>query len=221
VIVDLPVLVAQVLARAAARLAGRAFGVEVVVSRPRRGGLVALTIDDGPDPSTTPPLLDVLARHGARATFFVIGERAIAHPELLRRIAEGGHEFGNHLLRDEWSVRLPAADFDRQLAQLDDLLSRYGPVRFFRPGSGWFTPRMLRSAARHGYRCALGTPGLVASRYPDPGTVAARMARRCPPGSVVVLHEGTAERAAVAEVTDRLLVDLAGRGLRAVPLAEV
>ena len=59
-------------------------------------GHFALTFDDGPDPENTPRLLDVLDRHRARATFFMVGERAARHPDLVRRVAAAGHEIGNH-----------------------------------------------------------------------------------------------------------------------------
>ena len=65
---------------------------------------IALTFDDGPHPEHTPRLLDVLAASGARGTFFVIGERAEQHPELIRRIADEGHELGNHT----WTHSEPA-----------------------------------------------------------------------------------------------------------------
>ena len=58
--------------------------------------LMALTFDDGPDPDWTPRLLDLLARHGAKATFFMVGSRAARHPELVARVAAEGHEIGNH-----------------------------------------------------------------------------------------------------------------------------
>ena len=63
---------------------------------PARNRDVWLTIDDGPDPRTTPVLLDLLDTHGAKAIFFVIGEKARRHPELVRMIADRGHVLGNH-----------------------------------------------------------------------------------------------------------------------------
>ena len=57
---------------------------------------MALTFDDGPDPGSTPRLLELLARHGAKATFFMVGARAARHPELVARVAAEGHEIGNH-----------------------------------------------------------------------------------------------------------------------------
>jgi peptidoglycan/xylan/chitin deacetylase (PgdA/CDA1 family) len=186
---------------------------EVITSVPTRAPLVAVTVDDGPDPSTTPALLEVLARHHVRATFFMLGSRARPHGDLLAAVAAAGHELGNHLERDEPSVLLPAAEFDRQLRAVHDLLAPHGPVAFFRPGSGWFRPRMLRAGARLGYRCALGSPGLAVSAYPDPGAVGAGLAARCGAGDVVVLHEGLPARAAVAEVAEALIAGLAGHGL--------
>ena len=66
--------------------------------------VVALTFDDGPDAEETPRVLDVLKRHGVRATFFVVGERIEAHPELLLRMLSEGHTIGNHtaLIKQEW-----------------------------------------------------------------------------------------------------------------------
>src|SRR5688572_30390339 len=94
---------------------GRLFGTEIIVECRTAHARVALTIDDGPCPATTPRLLTVLARHDARATFFLIGERAMRHPELVAGIAAAGHELGNHLMRDEPSVLLRRAEFARQL----------------------------------------------------------------------------------------------------------
>src|SRR5215218_6611139 len=94
---------------------GHRFGTEIVVHRGTRLPRVALTVDDGPAPETTPQLLRVLSRHGARATFFLVGERASRHRDLVAGIAAAGHELGNHLWRDEPSVLLGRAEFAQQL----------------------------------------------------------------------------------------------------------
>jgi peptidoglycan/xylan/chitin deacetylase (PgdA/CDA1 family) len=204
----------RLVAAAISRVAGGAVVTTVDTDRP----LVALTVDDGPDPATTPALLDALADAGATATFFLVGERARARPELVAAIAAAGHELGNHLWRDEVSVRLPAAEFAGQLRRTHDVLAAHGPVRWFRPGSGWFTPRMLRAGAALGYRCALGSPGLAVSQYPRPAELGARLAARSGWGDVVVLHEGTPARAAVPRVAAALAARLAADGVRAVSL---
>jgi len=96
------------------------WGLQLVVPRRYllvRGDIrsrnVYLTFDDGPDPETTPRVLEVLSRHGAKATFFVIGARATEHPDLVRRIADQGHTVGNH----SFYHRPPADVTSRQLME--------------------------------------------------------------------------------------------------------
>jgi peptidoglycan-N-acetylglucosamine deacetylase len=101
--------------------------------------VVALTFDDGPDPATTPLILAELQRYGARATFFLVAERVEGAEQLVRQLLAAGHELGNHFTQDRASIRLGPSDFARDLAQADAVLTRYGPVRWARPGSGWYS----------------------------------------------------------------------------------
>lgn len=202
------------LGEAAARAASRLVPGGVLWFADTADPVFALTFDDGPSPACTPGLLEVLARHRARATFFLIGERARAHPGLVAAIVAGGHEIANHLMRDERSALRPEADFRRELAETAELLRPYGPVRFFRPGAGFFTPAMLRSADALGLRAVLGT--VVAT---DRG--AGRLAATIRPGTIAVLHEGTPARQSVVPTTDELLAALAERGLTSVTLSEL
>src|SRR5215218_5772931 len=130
---------------------------DVLFERANAGPLVALSFDDSPHPTLTPRILDVLAEHDAHATFFVIGEHVACNEEIVRRLVDEGHELGNHMMSDAASARLPAAEFERQLLQTHALLSRFGPVRWFRPGHTWFNCRMLDQLHRHGYRCAMAS----------------------------------------------------------------
>ena len=205
--------------RPVARLAGLLSGSRVVTSVATCERHVALTIDDGPHAATTPELLRVLRRHGARATFFLIGERALRHPDLVGRIAADGHEVANHLMHDEPSIRLPAPEFRRQLTQVHELLAPFSDVMFFRPGSGWFTRRMLRDAAAQGYTCALGTPLLLAADYRNARNTGRILARRAHPGAVIVLHEGRRESRRCSS-GGGLLLELA-RNLSAITLSEL
>jgi peptidoglycan/xylan/chitin deacetylase (PgdA/CDA1 family) len=181
----------------------------------------AITFDDGPHRETTPHLLDVLARYQAKATFFLIGERVIGNERIVARIAAEGHELANHLMRDEPSVLLPDQRFRDELTRVNGLLAPYGPVRWFRPGSGWFTPRMLRSAAEQDLRAVLGT--LVAAHHGGPGDerIARHLVEAIRPGSIVVLHEGTQRRRGVVATTDRMLAQLRRRGLTAVTVSHL
>ncbi len=205
----------------ALRVLARLLPVDVLCYVDTDAGAFALTFDDGPHPDVTPSLLDVLGRHRARATFFLIGERILANEPIVARIAAEGHELANHLMRDEPSVQLPGPEFQRQLEQVTSLLAPYGDIRWFRPGSGWFTPRMLKSAAQQRLRCVLGT---VAAAHDGSGRdrrIAQRLLAQIRPGSIVVLHEGTPERRGVVVTTDLVLAELSRRGLAAVTVSEL
>jgi peptidoglycan-N-acetylglucosamine deacetylase len=186
-----------------------------------RRRLVALTFDDGPGEHVTPALLDALARSGARATFFLIGERVPGNEPIVRAMVAAGHELGNHLMTEEPSIAQSTDRFERQLLATDAFLRQFGPVRYFRPASGWFTPAMLRRAKVHGYRCALGTVTTFRSRITNPDRTATRLGRWIAPGSIVVLHEGKAERHGVIATTEAVLSDLARRGYKSVTLSDL
>jgi peptidoglycan-N-acetylglucosamine deacetylase len=205
----------------AARALFRLLPAEVLCYADTSARVFALTFDDVPHPATTPDLLDVLARHSARATFFLIGERVPGNEAIVERIAAEGHELGNHLMRDERSALMPAARFREELAEVTALLARYGPVRWVRPGSGWFTPYMMRAARERDLRLALGT--LVAMHTGGPGDrrIAAMLAGEVRPGSIVVLHEGMETRRGVVEAVDELLTRLTADGFAAVTISEL
>jgi len=182
---------------------------------------VALTIDDGPDSATTPEILRVLERNGAHATFFMITSRVPGNEDLLRRIVAEGHELGNHLVRDEPSLKLTPAEFERQLVESHDVLSRFAPMRWFRPGSGKYDARMLATLEAHGYRCALG------SVYPfDPQIRWSWFSRRfilsnVQPGSVIILHDWDSKGRRTAKTLSNVLPELTKRGFRVVTLTEL
>ena len=205
----------------AARALSRLLPVDVLCYVATEARKFALTFDDGPHPMTTPGLLDVLARHSARATFFLIGARVAGNETLVARIAAEGHELANHLMHDERSVLMAADRFRRELAEVTSLLAPFGPVRWVRPGSGWFTPRMLRAAGEQDLRLVLGSVAAMHTGAPDDRLIAPMLAGEVRPGSIVVLHEGTAARRGVVAATDLLLTSLGRRGLTAVTVSEL
>lgn len=155
-------------------------------------GAIALTFDDGPHPERTPRVLDLLAQAKVHATFFLIGERAVAHPELVRRIAAEGHEVGNH----SWSHarRLPFCSgrrIEAELSRCQDALAELTGVtpRLFRPPYGARDVRVYRIA-----RALELTPVLWSVDSFDWAGVSAQRvlarARRARGGDVVLLHDG-------------------------------
>jgi peptidoglycan/xylan/chitin deacetylase (PgdA/CDA1 family) len=183
--------------------------------------LVALTLDDGPDEVTTPLILAELRRHGARATFFLIGERIPGREPLVRRLVEEGHEIGNHLMRDRPAALLDAEELARDLAQSHALLAAYGPVRWARPGSGWYTGETIAAMARKGYECALGSVYPYDATIPSSAFAGRYILRNVRPGAVIVLHDGGARGRRTARTLGTVLPDLRRRGYRVVTLSEL
>lgn len=183
--------------------------------------MVGLSFDDSPHAILTPRILDVLAKYDARATFFMIGNQLPGNEAVVHRIVAGGHELGNHLMADEPSIRLPIAEFERQLQQSHALLAPYGPVRWFRPGHGWFNRRMLTQIQALGYQCVLAS-SYALEFLPVSAPYAARhILLTVQPGSVIVLHDGTPERKRTVAVLELLLPALKRRGYRVVNLSEL
>ncbi len=185
------------------------------------GRRVALTFDDGPDPQRTPAVLDLLARQGVRATFFVVGARAEAHPELVRRMAAEGHVVGNHSYTHSW--RFPLRSLGRTVEELrrtGEVLHRITGLRprLFRPPFGVTNPTIARAVRRLGLDPVGWSIRSLDTMGQSPERVAARILRRLHPGAVILLHD----RCAGSERLVGLLVEgLRSRGLEPVTLPEL
>ena len=189
---------------------------------------VALTIDDGPDPQVTPAVLDVLARHGVRATFFCIGERVARYPDLARRIAREGHEIGNHTEHHRYIFSLfgPAA-MRREIAQAQASISAACQVspRFFRAPAGLRNPFLQPCLEELDLQLASWTRRGYDTVNADAQTVLLRLTRNLAAGDILLLHDGRAARTSegtpvILAVLPRLLPILASQRLSCVTLSE-
>ena len=177
--------------------------------------VVALTFDDGPNPRHTPELLDMLARKGLRATFFVVGRRVRRFPEIVARTARDGHEIANHTYRHIGLTLLPPPEIRRTIRKTTALVQRTAGVtpRFVRPPMGWFNRIVLREIRGTGHTPVIGSIHPQDSRKPDAGVIVDRVLRRAAPGAIIILHDGgwrvhsdrSRSVAAADEITDALL----------------
>ena len=188
---------------------------------------VALTFDDGPSPDTTPRTLDLLDELGMRATFFVLGSQAAAHPELVAEIVRRGHGVGSHGQRHEHHLLRSPGWVRRDLAEAVETLDRCGVrTRWFRPPYGQLTARTMLEARRQAMEVVLWSAFGHEWAEPDAEAVMAHLAPRLEPGAIVVLHDtevdappGTARR--THQALELLAPVLADAGLAAVALDEL
>jgi len=186
---------------------------------------VYLTIDDGPNPAATAPLLDVLARHGARATFFIIDKHLTENTApLVRRAFEEGHAVGLHSHTRWLMLKTPsglASTLEDAAARMEQLTT-YQPCRAFRPHGGNRSVTMLLGAERAGYTI-VGWGWMLWDfdwfREPSADDLVPRLADQASPGDIIVLHDGhhedpRADRQYVIETVDRLVPELRRRGFQ-------
>lgn len=119
--------------------------------------IIALTFDDGPDPEKTPEILDILAEYGIHATFFAVGENVKAHPELVQREIDEGHEIGNHTFTHTFLKNADSGIIDKELNGFDDMMLEmfeYKP-KLLRPPGGLYNISLCDTAKNMGYTVVL------------------------------------------------------------------
>jgi peptidoglycan-N-acetylglucosamine deacetylase len=191
-----------------------------------RRGEIAITFDDGPDPETTPRVLDALDSAGARATFFCVGARAAAHAGLVREIVRRGHAVENHSQRHSAAFGWYGPDrLRREIAAAQDTLAALAgrAPAFFRAPFGVRNPFVDPVLARLGLAYVSWTRRGYDTVDGDAARVLVRLAGRLGAGDVLVLHDGIATgarraRPTVLEVLPRLLGLAADRGLKPVTI---
>jgi peptidoglycan/xylan/chitin deacetylase (PgdA/CDA1 family) len=187
---------------------------------------VSLCFDDGPDPEVTPRVLDLLERHQARASFFCVGRRAAAHPDLVKEIARRGHSVENHSQRHShafafYGLRGLRREVDEAQSAIAGLTGR-APA-YFRAPAGFRSPLLDPVLAARGLRYASWTRRGFDTVEKDPAAVLRRLTRGLEAGDMLLLHDGFAARTRAGEpvvlaVLPALLELLAQRGLKPVTL---
>ncbi len=194
--------------------------------------LVALTFDDGPSPPYTDQLLDILAKHNVKATFFMIGNRIERHPETLQRAIAEGHQIGNHSYSHPVLGFCPPSYIQREIERTDDLLRQAGvtgELVIRAPILTRFLPVawVLAKGDRTHISCNVWSWDWT-TQNPDKitETVLKKTLSSTGAGSIIVLHDGKAEnkdanRSGTVKATDQIITGLKQEGYRFVRLSDV
>lgn len=149
------------------------------------GRRIYITFDDGPIPEVTPWVLDMLDRYGVKATFFMVGDNARRHPELVEEVRKRGHDIGNHTMHHLQGSGVTTMRYLRDVEEANALLGS----NLFRPPHGWLRPRQAKAMVR---KFKLVMYDLVTrdySKHLTPQDVVDNVKRFTRPGSIIVFHD--------------------------------
>jgi len=173
---------------------------------------IALTFDDGPHPKDTPKVLEILAKHAVRATFFLIGKHVEQYPDLVRQIHQSGHQLGIHCYRH---LPFPLENPSTLRAQLERTGNAIAEacgispetIRYVRPPYGAFTSRTLSLLTAWGYRLVMWNSIPPHWMQPLRWTIK-QVLNDAISGSVIVLHDGHGHGTKVAQIVDMIIPKL-------------
>lgn len=188
--------------------------------------VVALTYDDGPDPVNTPAVLDALKKHHAQATFFVLGKRAVNHPDIIKRINREGHEIGNHGYNHPDYNKYNKQAISDDITKTSDVIrkmTRKNPS-LFRPPGGYLSYDMVDICKNNNLTIAYWTYQQDSKDWRNgvqAGQIAGFITKRLQPGQIIVLHDGAPNGLQTARATDLLLTNMEKQGYRVVTTSEL
>lgn len=186
----------------------------------KAGAPIYLTFDDGPDPATTPQLLELLAENGVKAMFFLIGQKVEQHPELVERIKAGGHIVANHSYSHPFLLALPTPVLEREISRTNQAIKDITgeDPAFFRAPYGFMDRRAGDCLKERNMRAVYW--GSAPEDWSAPGThrVVRRVLWKLNPGTVVVLHEGYGLGEQTIAAAKQIICTANERGL---PMAQV
>jgi peptidoglycan-N-acetylglucosamine deacetylase len=191
------------------------------VDTPER--VVALTFDDGPKPGQTEAVLDILARHGAKATFFLVGQNLERHPELAARALDEGHELGNHSYSHHRLIFKSPSYVRREIDKTDALLRAVGVQGdiLFRPPYGKKLLVLPWLLAREHRKDILFDVVPRDDETQDVALLTSRVLASVRPGSILLFHDGGRDKPGTLQAVDLVLEKLRAQGYRFVTVSEL
>ena len=185
--------------------------------------LIALTFDDGPHPQYTEEILDILKEYGQKATFFVVGQNAKEHPEILCRAVREGHEIGEHTYSHGYINRMS----DEQL--ISDMEKTEAAIReacgvtplLIRPPGGGYNDHTLRIIEERGKLCVLWNRDTRDWQLPSVQTVLSRLEGNLTAGDIILFHDYNRKNSPTPDILRQLIPHMLEQGYRFVTVTEL
>jgi len=153
--------------------------------------VVALTFDDGPSPVWTPKILDELRKANIKATFFMVGEHVAKYPEIARRVAEEGHEIGNHTYDHHVLLYYALEELEKEIKDTERIIQKATgkTTRYFRPPKAWLTAREKKKIEELGYKVILWSLNSKDWVTFDDKYIVKYIVRNIKPGDIILFHD--------------------------------
>jgi peptidoglycan/xylan/chitin deacetylase (PgdA/CDA1 family) len=152
---------------------------------------VALTFDDGPDPISTPAILEILKKERVHATFFVTGKQSLRYPQILKRIQTEGHEIGNHSYDHANFKKLPLSQTQGEVEQTDRILKEmlgHKPTLFRAPYGNLSEDQLQQIVLREGYKVIGWDVDSIDWKAKNPNSIVQTILAQVHPGSIILEH---------------------------------
>lgn len=178
--------------------------------------MLALTFDDGPSPTFTQKILDLLAKYNAKATFFVMGKQAEMYPEIIRREHQEGHEIGNHTYSHPEVNHIPFEELRDDLSHAHQVIAQItgNNMALFRPTSGFYDDKIVKAAHLLGYKVVIWTWGQDSRDWTGISgqTIAMRIINTVKPGNIILFHDQGGNRSNTLKALQIILPVLTEQG---------
>lgn len=188
--------------------------------------VVALTFDDGPDPQTTAAVLKSLEKHNVRATFFVVGSRAEKQPDMLKKMAQAGHEVSNHSYSHKSFNRKSGDEIRQEIKSTNQLIYKLTGQKsvLFRPPGGYLSNELIRLTQQEKVIIAYWSWETDSKDWKDgrsAGSISSHICQHIAPGQIIILHDGCSNSLQTAKAVDLLLTELKKQGYKFVTMSEL
>ncbi|HBV99029.1 MAG: hypothetical protein JL50_18725 [Peptococcaceae bacterium BICA1-7] len=185
--------------------------------------VVALSFDDGPEPSYTLPALHTLAQKGARATFFVVGSQAAKHPDIILEMTRQGHEVANHTWSHPDMNEVTTGELVNEVKATNQLIEGLTGDKniYFRPPKGIIGPEGRKALFGEGCQIVMWSICIESREVLNPREMAQRVLDQVSPGQIILLHDGRLDRTKTIQALPFLLDGLKEKGYRAVTVGEL
>lgn len=200
---------------------------EIVWEVPTDEKVIALTFDDGPDPTDTPAILELLRQYDAKATFFVVGERVDKYPAIVRQEALEGHEIANHTYHHKYMNRRKhsSASLEEEMLKTEQSIVRATgqKPRLFRPPGGYYNEQLVSASKKSGYKVVLWSWHQDTEDWSTPGVgkIVGKVLKNARNGDIVLFHDYVEGKTETIAALKQILPELKERGYRFVTVSEL